>query len=104
VESDLVRVEGIAEDVRVFSIPATRLAEELGRKIVLNVVMVGFLAAVTGLLSDDACRKAIADSVPAKALDVNVRAFEKGFEFGRRLLEGVVPPEPEEVCSIELSL
>jgi 2-oxoglutarate ferredoxin oxidoreductase subunit gamma len=104
VESDLVRVEGIAESIRVFSIPATRLAEELGRKIVLNVVMVGFFAAVTGLLSPEAYRKGIADSVPPKVLDLNIRAFEKGFEFGKKLLEGGVETEPEEVCSTELSL
>lgn len=104
VESDLVRVEGIAESIRVFSIPATRLAEELGRKIVLNVVMVGFFAAVTGLLSPDAYRKAIADCVPRKVVDLNIQAFEKGFQYGKTLPPAGVPTEPEDVCSAELSL
>ena len=31
---------------------------------VLNIVMVGFFAAVTNLLDPDAVRKAVADSVP----------------------------------------
>ena len=104
VEADMVKVSGIAEDIQVFSIPATRLAEELGRKIVLNVVMVGFFAAITGLISEDAYRKAIADCVPPKVVDLNIRAFEKGFAFGKELLEHGVPPETEEVCSTELSL
>ena len=52
---------------RVYGVPATRLAEELGRKVVLNIVMVGFFGAVTNLLEPDALRKAVADSVPPAA-------------------------------------
>ena len=49
---------------KVYGVPATRLAEELGRKVVLNIVMVGFLGAVTGMVEADALRKAVNDSVP----------------------------------------
>lgn len=104
VEDELVKVSGVTADIRVFGIPATRLAEELGRKIVLNVVMVGFFAAVTGLLSKEAYVKAIEDCVPAKVVQLNVKAFEKGYEYGKTLLETGVPPVEEEVCSPELSL
>lgn len=55
----------------------------------LNIVMVGFFAAITGLLSPDALRQAVADSVPDAFVSVNLRAFDKGFEYGlnRRPLE-----------------
>jgi 2-oxoglutarate ferredoxin oxidoreductase subunit gamma len=43
VEQDLVRVTGVPATTRVYSIPATRMAEELGKKIVMNVLAVGFL-------------------------------------------------------------
>jgi len=82
VESDLVRISELPAGTRVHSIPATRLAEELGRRIVLNVVMVGFFGAVTALLEPDALRNAVIDSVPPAVRDLNVRAFEKGFEYG----------------------
>jgi 2-oxoglutarate ferredoxin oxidoreductase subunit gamma len=49
---------------------------------VLNSVMVGFFTAVTHLLEADAVRKAVADSVPPGFLDLNLKAFEKGFEYG----------------------
>jgi 2-oxoglutarate ferredoxin oxidoreductase subunit gamma len=49
---------------------------------VLNVVMVGFFGAVTGLISPESLRKAVADSVPAAFQELNLRAFDKGFEFG----------------------
>src|SRR5512145_2284976 len=42
VEQDLVRLDGRGSQAKVYSIPATRFAEELGKKMVLNVVMVGF--------------------------------------------------------------
>ncbi len=82
VEEDLVRISGLKSGVRVFGVPATRLAEELGKKMVLNVVMVGFFAAVTGLLSPDSLRKAVADSVPPATRELNLKAFDKGYEFG----------------------
>ena len=62
--------------------PATRIAEELGKRMVLNIVMVGFFAAVTRLLEADAVRKAVADSVPASFRELNLKAFDKGYEYG----------------------
>jgi 2-oxoglutarate ferredoxin oxidoreductase subunit gamma len=84
VEQDLVRVSGVPAGTRVYSIPATRMAEELGKKIVMNVIVVGFFAAKSGLLSKDDYRSAIADSVPKSALDLNLRAFEAGYAYGSR--------------------
>ena len=82
IEQDLVRVSELQRDVRLFSVPATRLAEELGNRLVLNIVTVGFLDAVTSLLEPESLRKAIADSVPTSLLELNLRAFKKGFECG----------------------
>ena len=87
VEQDLVRVSdlnlpGRNKEIKVYSIPATRIAEELGKRMVLNSVMVGFFTAVTRLLDADAVRKAVADSVPPNFLELNVKAFERGFEYG----------------------
>jgi 2-oxoglutarate ferredoxin oxidoreductase subunit gamma len=49
---------------------------------VLNVVMVGFFAAVSGLLKPESLRQAVADSVPPAFKDLNLRAFDKGLEYG----------------------
>jgi len=82
VEQDLVRVDELKGDIKVYSVPATRFAEELGKRMVLNSVMVGFFTAVTHLLDADAVRKAVADSVPSSFREINLKAFEKGFEYG----------------------
>src|SRR5271166_2711682 len=60
IERDLVRVTDLPRQTRIYSVPATRIAEELGKRMVLNIVMVGFFAAVTQLINADAVRKAVA--------------------------------------------
>jgi 2-oxoglutarate ferredoxin oxidoreductase subunit gamma len=78
----MVRVSDLSKSIKVYSIPATRIAEELGKRMVLNSVMVGFFTAVTHLLDPDAVGKAVADSVPASFRELNLKAFEKGLEYG----------------------
>ena len=84
VEEDLVRPENIPSSIRFYAVPAMRLAEELGRKIVLNMAAVGFFAAMTGLLLPDSAQKAIAGGVPEGTQSLNLAAFEKGYEYGIR--------------------
>ncbi len=82
IEQDMVRLSALKSGQRVYSVPATRLAEELGRKMVLNIVMVGFFAAVTNLLHPESLRSAVADSVPPATRELNLRAFDRGYEYG----------------------
>ena len=90
VEEDLVHIDELRSGIQVHSVPATRLAEELGRRMVLNVVMVGFFAAVTALLDPDALRQAVEDSVPPATRELNRRAFDKGFDYGLAKLHATV--------------
>ncbi len=88
IEQDLVRVGDLPPGTKVFSCPATRLAEELGKRMVLNIVMVGFFAAVTQLVKPESLRQAVADSVPPAFKELNLKAFDKGFEYGKQHLAG----------------
>lgn len=96
IEGDLVRVSDLKHHPKVYSIPATRFAEELGKRMVLNSVMVGFFTAVTKLLSADAVRNAVADSVPGAFRELNLKAFERGFAYGNSA-EAPLRPELEEL-------
>ena len=82
VEQDMVRVSDLSKSIKVYSIPATRIAEELGKRMVLNSVMVGFFTAVTQLLEPDAVRKAVADSVPPSFPRTEPEGLRKGLEYG----------------------
>jgi len=103
IEEDLVRIGALPAGVRVYSIPATRIAEELGKKMVLNIVMVGFFGAITQLLEPDALRNAVGDSVPQAYRELNLKAFDRGFEYGTKALSGGIPiEEPQiEVATLE---
>jgi 2-oxoglutarate ferredoxin oxidoreductase subunit gamma len=92
VEQDMVRVSDLKQGIKVYSVPATRIAEELGKRMVLNSVMVGFFTAITQLLDPDAVRKAVADSVPPSSRELNLKAFERGLEYGATAL--IAPPNP----------
>jgi len=81
IDEDMVKPAEPRDAIKVFSVPATRLSEELGYRIMANVVMLGFFTAVTQLVSKDGMVKAITDSVPGGLVDYNLNAFEKGFQY-----------------------
>jgi 2-oxoglutarate ferredoxin oxidoreductase subunit gamma len=97
IEEDLVRVSDLKGDLKVYSVPATRFAEELGKRMVLNSVMVGFFTAVTKLLSADSVRKAVADSVPSSSRELNLKAFDRGLAYGNSM-EAPLRPQLEELA------
>jgi 2-oxoglutarate ferredoxin oxidoreductase subunit gamma len=87
-EDELITVDdSLPAGAKAFGIPATRFAEELGRRLVLNIVMTGFFTGVTGLLSFEAVEKAVRESVPRGTEDLNLRAFRRGYEYGRATIE-----------------
>ena len=99
-ESDLIHPgRGLPPGARALGVPATRLAEELGRRLVLNIVMAGFFAGTTDIVPAEAVEKAVLDSVPKGTQDINLRAFHKGRDYGRALLAQAARPasngEPE---------
>jgi len=83
IDEDLVELDARADGLRILKMPATRLAEELGRRIVANVVMLGFMAAVTDVASPESLKQAVLDSVPKGTEALNERAFQTGFEYAQ---------------------
>ena len=71
-----------------FAIPATRMAEELGRKMMANIIMLGFFTAITGAISLTAARNAVKESVPKGTEEKNIKAFTKGYDYGLAILKG----------------
>jgi 2-oxoglutarate ferredoxin oxidoreductase subunit gamma len=67
---------------RVYSIPATRYAEEMGKKIVANIIMLGFFTAISQLISPPAVEEAIRTSTPKGFEELNLKAFQRGYESG----------------------
>ncbi len=85
VDGDLVDAGGLRPDVRLVALPFTREAERIGRRILANVIALGALAALTGVVQPaslaEAIRARLGESgVPAalEALQAGVRLAEKG--------------------------
>ncbi len=79
-EKDLVQPT-LKEGQPAFGVPSTRIAESLGRSIVQNIVMLGFFAAVTKIVDQEAMREAVKESVPRGTEELNLRAFDSGWHY-----------------------
>ncbi len=96
-EKDLVRPT-IKDGQPSFGVASTRIAENLGRAIVQNIVMLGFFAAVTKIVARDAMREAVANSVPDGTEELNLRAFDSGYDaYEKEYGEAATAKEEEAV-------
>jgi 2-oxoglutarate ferredoxin oxidoreductase subunit gamma len=87
-DPDMIPHEKELKNVKIFRVPATKIAEELGRKIVANIVMLGAFTAVTRILDKTALKESVKMNVPKGTEELNLTAFEKGYEYGKKLWEG----------------
>ncbi|MEH6627254.1 MAG: 2-oxoacid:acceptor oxidoreductase family protein [Motiliproteus sp.] len=82
IEQDLVHPD--ADDGLCIGLPATRMAEELGSKLVTNVVLLGYIIGVTAVASCEAVKQAIRTTVKERVIDLDLRAFDAGYERALR--------------------
>lgn len=83
VDPDMVKRIPEREDVNIIQIPATRTAEDLGRRIVANMVMLGALQEKTKIVSREALLQAVKENVPAKTIDLNSKAIKEGIRLAK---------------------
>jgi 2-oxoglutarate ferredoxin oxidoreductase subunit gamma len=81
IDPDLVKSDP-SHKARLLSIPATHMAREMGRPVVANIIMLGFLSSVSDLVPMEALRKSVLSSVPEGTQDFNLKAFEAGYNYG----------------------
>lgn len=86
-DNDLVQPSKLNPSWDVYYVPATRFAEEMGNKMMANIVMLGFLSAVSDIASADSVKKAVLSSVPSQTREQNAKAFDRGKEYGEALLK-----------------
>jgi len=88
VNENLVKSVPDRAGLNVHKVPATAIAEGLGRVIVANIVMLGFITAVTGIVSYDSMKQAVLDSIPPGTEELNLAAFQAGYDHGTGLEKG----------------
>jgi 2-oxoglutarate ferredoxin oxidoreductase subunit gamma len=77
VDDDMVQME-VEGATRV---PFTKTAEDLGRKIVANIVMLGYITRRFELMPREAMEKAILGTVPKGTEELNMKAFQSGWDL-----------------------
>jgi len=82
-DADLVDAT-LKEDIIHYQESFNKIAiEKLKKKAVANMIMLGYLQEKTKIVSVDAIKKAIADLVPPKTIDLNLKAFQIGVKIAK---------------------
>jgi 2-oxoglutarate ferredoxin oxidoreductase subunit gamma len=81
VDPDLVRVDDIEGAYEIVKVPAMKIADSLGLRLISNMVMLGALVKKSGLFDLEVLEKAVADVVPEKTLDLNLQAIRAGADL-----------------------
>jgi 2-oxoglutarate ferredoxin oxidoreductase subunit gamma len=86
-DEDLVNMAEDPAEITIYRVPATRIAEEMGKKIVANIVMLGAIAALVGVVTYESMKASVLASIPSGTEELNLSAFNKGYECGHRILK-----------------
>jgi 2-oxoglutarate ferredoxin oxidoreductase subunit gamma len=76
-------VKPYEDEKNVFGLPATQIADELGSRLVTNVVMLGYLVGKTGVVSRESIEQAIRTSVKEKVIDLDLSALDAGISLAQ---------------------
>ena len=88
IDDELVKLsDDHRTDIKIFGIPATRIAEEAGNNRAANTAMLGLWTAMEGIVDKAAMKEAITESVPPKTVDLNREVFEIGYQKGMALIK-----------------
>jgi len=78
-----------APTTRAVRVPMTQLAKETtGREIAANVVGLGVLAGLTGIISRESLKQATLTRVPKGTEEANMKALAAGYEAAESAIEG----------------
>jgi 2-oxoglutarate ferredoxin oxidoreductase subunit gamma len=81
VNTSLVKEPIDREDIRIVEVPMNDMADELGNDKTANIIMLGAIAAITGMVEKESLIKKIASQFAGKekVIALNIQAFEKGY-------------------------
>ena len=78
---DTTAFEGVPETrVKVFKIPAIKTAKKIFKdKIYANMIMLGALTGIAGIVNEASIKRAIRESSPQDKVETNITAYQKGY-------------------------
>lgn len=92
-DSGLVEIDATADGMVAHGLPFTQAAtDELGKKVVTNIVSLGAFVAISGVLPPEAVEQAVLNRVPARFRELNERAFRLGLQLAEEAAQPVASP------------
>jgi len=82
-DSDLIDKYPGRSDIEVIAIPAQKVAEEIGKKTIANMVLLGALVKKRGVVSEEALLKALKEHGKEEFYEMNKKAIEKGMDCAK---------------------
>ncbi len=83
---DSTFVEGVKEK-NAYQVPFTRYArEDIGSPVVANMMALGFMAKLTGIIKIESLKQAIQDKVKKSFVKLNLQAVDKGVSLAEDLI------------------
>ena len=83
-DSTLITREVERKDVKVYRVPATQMANDMGMAGLANMILLGAVIAETGCISEEGIPDALKKVIPARKmnlLEANLKALEAGREY-----------------------
>lgn len=80
IDPDLVDDSNV-EGYEIVHVPAMNTADSIGMRMSANMVMLGALVKKSGVFPLEALEKAVADMVPEKTLETNLKAIRSGVDL-----------------------
>lgn len=85
VDDSIVMPEGINAS-RILRVPIIQTAKnDVGKEIVANIVALGVIVGITGVVTKESLEKAILARIPRGTEDLNKMALQKGYEIAEKL-------------------
>ena len=86
-DSDMISRIPKKSGVEINKVTATSIAvDKLGKGILANIIMLGALSSLTNIVSKEAVKKAVKESVPEGTEEINLQALAEGFsEFQEKV-------------------
>ncbi|MFX0054092.1 MAG: 2-oxoacid:acceptor oxidoreductase family protein [Promethearchaeota archaeon] len=81
IDPDLVNPQEAGDDFEIVNIPAMKTADDLGLRLVSNMIMLGALVKKSDVFPVEALENALRDLVKSKTLQLDIDAVRAGTEF-----------------------
>ncbi|HHT64163.1 MAG: 2-oxoacid:acceptor oxidoreductase family protein [Bacillota bacterium] len=84
IDSTLVKDIKEVEGQKIYRVPITETAKkEAGREMTANIVALGVIVGITGVVSEEAIKEAVLDRIPAGTEEMNIKALSAGLKAGK---------------------